>query len=282
MHLRDEAGPRVRALRPTALTTLARGARHRRALVAGCASPAGVRRSHALIAPRGRRRRAPATDWPRHAAGGRAAAIRSSTALVEQRARRRSRACRPCRRACAQAQAAVDAAGAARAAAGQRLGRPHRPALHARTAWCRRRWPARRAGTTALQISASWELDLFGRQRAALDVGDRPAARRRRPTRRPRACCSPATSPPAYVNLGAPGRGARRRAAGAGPARADASSLVRQRIDAGLDTNVELRQAEGFIAQTRVEIEALDEAIARSAPRAGRAERARARRRSTR
>ncbi len=37
-------------------------------------------------------------------------------------------------------------------------------------------------------------------------------------------------------------------------------ALVRQRISAGLDTRVELRQAEGLIAQTQGEIEALDEA----------------------
>jgi NodT family efflux transporter outer membrane factor (OMF) lipoprotein len=39
---------------------------------------------------------------------------------------------------------------------------------------------------------------------------------------------------------------------------------VRQRIAAGLDTVVELRQAEGLIAQSRVEIEALSEAIGRA------------------
>ena len=41
-------------------------------------------------------------------------------------------------------------------------------------------------------------------------------------------------------------------------------ALVRQRIGAGLDTTVELRQAEGTIAQSKVELEALDEAIARA------------------
>jgi NodT family efflux transporter outer membrane factor (OMF) lipoprotein len=41
-------------------------------------------------------------------------------------------------------------------------------------------------------------------------------------------------------------------------------ALVRQRIGAGLDTTVELRQAEGLIAQSRAEIEALDEGVARA------------------
>src|SRR5205085_10792805 len=46
--------------------------------------------------------------------------------------------------------------------------------------------------------------------------------------------------------------------------REQTTSLVRQRIDAGLDTTVELRQSEGFIAQTRVELEVLEESIARA------------------
>ena len=41
-------------------------------------------------------------------------------------------------------------------------------------------------------------------------------------------------------------------------------SLVRQRIAAGLDTQLDQRQADGLIAQARVEIEALDEAAARA------------------
>ncbi|MGE5115741.1 MAG: efflux transporter outer membrane subunit, partial [Betaproteobacteria bacterium] len=39
-------------------------------------------------------------------------------------------------------------------------------------------------------------------------------------------------------------------------------SLVRQRVGAGLDTNVELRQAEGALPEVRAQIEALDEQIA--------------------
>src|SRR6185436_18371153 len=41
-------------------------------------------------------------------------------------------------------------------------------------------------------------------------------------------------------------------------------ALVRERIGAGLDSTVDLRQAEGLVAQTRVEIEALDESIGRA------------------
>src|SRR5207244_4828930 len=41
-------------------------------------------------------------------------------------------------------------------------------------------------------------------------------------------------------------------------------ALVRQRIGAGLDTQVDLRQAEGLVAQSQVEIESLTEAMDRS------------------
>jgi NodT family efflux transporter outer membrane factor (OMF) lipoprotein len=40
-------------------------------------------------------------------------------------------------------------------------------------------------------------------------------------------------------------------------------NLVRQRIDAGLDSAVERHQAEGLVAQSRVELESLAEAVAR-------------------
>jgi NodT family efflux transporter outer membrane factor (OMF) lipoprotein len=46
--------------------------------------------------------------------------------------------------------------------------------------------------------------------------------------------------------------------------RNEVQRLVRQRIGAGLDTNVELRQSEGLIAQTLVDTEQIDESIERA------------------
>ena len=48
-------------------------------------------------------------------------------------------------------------------------------------------------------------------------------------------------------------------------------AVIRQRVDAGLDTRVELRQGEGALPDARQQIEALDEQIALDPPRAGRA-----------
>ena len=48
-----------------------------------------------------------------------------------------------------------------------------------------------------LQLSGSWELDFFGKNRAALDAALGAANARRRPTPKPRACCWPATWPAA-------------------------------------------------------------------------------------
>ncbi len=49
------------------------------------------------------------------------------------------------------------------------------------------------------------------------------------------------------------------------------SGLVRQRVDAGLDTTLELRQSEGALPEARQQIEALQEQAQLHAPRAGRA-----------
>ncbi len=111
------------------------------------------------------------------------------------------------------------------------------------------------------QISASWELDLFGRQRAALSsaVGQLRAVEAESQAARVLLAGNVAV---AYVNLARLVE-ARAISQQALAQREQVLALVRQRIAAGLDTNVELRQAEGFIAQTQVEIEALDEAMKR-------------------
>jgi NodT family efflux transporter outer membrane factor (OMF) lipoprotein len=112
------------------------------------------------------------------------------------------------------------------------------------------------------QIGASWELDLFGRQRAALDaaIGQWRAAQADAQAARVLLAGNVAAG---YFNLARLIEN-RRLADEALQQRNQILALVKQRISAGLDTSVELRQAEGLIAQTQVEIEALDEAIARA------------------
>lgn len=113
-----------------------------------------------------------------------------------------------------------------------------------------------------LQVGASWELDLFGRQRAALDaaVGQWRAAEADAQAARVLLAANVAT---AYFNLGrlVEAKGV---AGEALQQREQIIALVRQRIGAGLDTQVDLRQAEGLVAQSQVEIESLNESIARA------------------
>jgi NodT family efflux transporter outer membrane factor (OMF) lipoprotein len=122
------------------------------------------------------------------------------------------------------------------------------------------------AGSTewnnSAQIGASWELDLFGRQRAALDasLGQLRAAQADAQAARVLLAGNVAAG---YFNL-ARLIETRDLAQAALEQRRQVLALVRQRIGAGLDTNVELRQAEGLIAQSQTEIEALDETIGRA------------------
>ena len=122
------------------------------------------------------------------------------------------------------------------------------------------------AGSTAwnnsAQIGASWEWDLFGRQRAALDaaIGQQRAGQAEQQAARV-LLAGQVTS--AYFQLA---RIVETRivAVAALAQREQIAALVRQRISAGLDTQLDLRQAEGLIAQSRVEIESLDEAAQRA------------------
>lgn len=126
--------------------------------------------------------------------------------------------------------------------------------------------PAPLAGTihwnNSAQIGVGWELDLFGRQRAALDaaIGQSRAAQADAQAARVLLAGNVAAG---YFNLARLVEN-RRLAAESLVQREQVLALVRQRIAAGLDTRVELRQAEGLIAQTQVEIEALDEATQRA------------------
>jgi NodT family efflux transporter outer membrane factor (OMF) lipoprotein len=112
---------------------------------------------------------------------------------------------------------------------------------------------------TALQAGVSWELDLFGRRRAALEsaigaqraaVADAQAAR----------VLLASNVVRAYVGL-ARSVAQREVARRALAQRQELLSLVQQRVQAGLDTNVELRQGEGALPDARLSIAQLDEQI---------------------
>jgi NodT family efflux transporter outer membrane factor (OMF) lipoprotein len=116
--------------------------------------------------------------------------------------------------------------------------------------------------TADLQAGASWELDLFGKQRATIDaaLGQWRAAQADAQAARVLLAANVANS---YFNLARLVE-ARTVAGDALKQREQIVALVRQRIGAGLDTQVDLRQAEGLVAQSQVEIESLNEAIDRS------------------
>lgn len=107
------------------------------------------------------------------------------------------------------------------------------------------------------QISGSWEIDFFGRNRAAIEaaVGGDRAAQAELHAARARLASDVAR---AYLQL------ARltelRAVASAALAQREATlSLIRQRVQGGLDTNVELRQGEAALPDARQQIESIDE-----------------------
>jgi NodT family efflux transporter outer membrane factor (OMF) lipoprotein len=110
------------------------------------------------------------------------------------------------------------------------------------------------------QLGASWELDLFGRHRAQLDsaIGNVRAAQADQEAARVLLAARVAN---AYFTL-AQKLEQRKVAAATVQDREALQRLVAQRVAAGLDTNVELRQAEGNVPQQRQEIALLDEQIA--------------------
>jgi NodT family efflux transporter outer membrane factor (OMF) lipoprotein len=116
--------------------------------------------------------------------------------------------------------------------------------------------------TANLQAGANWELDLFGRQRAVLDsaIGQWRATQADAQAARVLLSANVAGT---YFNLARLVE-ARVVSSEALQQREQVVTLVRQRITAGLDTQVDLKQAEGLVAQSRVEIEALGEAIGRT------------------
>jgi NodT family efflux transporter outer membrane factor (OMF) lipoprotein len=114
--------------------------------------------------------------------------------------------------------------------------------------------------SATLQLNASVELDFFGRHRAALAaaLGQQRAAQAELAAARVLIAGRVAQG---YVGLGRL-LGQRQLAEQALAQRQAQLALTRQRVQAGFDTQVELRLAEGAVPEARQQIEALDEQIA--------------------
>jgi len=116
--------------------------------------------------------------------------------------------------------------------------------------------------TATAQLNGSWEIDLFGRNRAQLDaaIGAERAARADADAARVLLAVNVART---YVQLA---RAVEQREVlqRALAQREEMFSLTRQRVSAGLDTAVELHQSEGLRPETRQQLEAVEEQIALS------------------
>ena len=110
------------------------------------------------------------------------------------------------------------------------------------------------------QLQGSWELDFFGRNAGALQaaVGQARAAQAEADAARVLLAGNVARSYLQWARLGAQRTVAQRTLA----QREETLRLVRDRVSAGLDTRLELRQSEGGLPEARQQIEALDEQIA--------------------
>lgn len=124
--------------------------------------------------------------------------------------------------------------------------------------------PAPLAGTIqetgTLQLGASWELDFFGKNRAALDaaLGSANAAQADAQAARVLLASNVARSYFQLLRLNEQRTVAQRTLA----QREATLRLVQQRVDAGLDTRLEQRQSEGSLPEARQQIEALQEQAA--------------------
>lgn len=111
-----------------------------------------------------------------------------------------------------------------------------------------------------LQLNGSWELDFFGKNRAALEaaVGSQRAAEADAAAARVLLAVNVARD---YVQLARliEQRQVLQRSLAQ---RDQVLALIRQRFSAGLDTAVELRQGEGALPEARQQIESVDEQIA--------------------
>jgi len=257
-HLPREVSERARAVSLTA-GTAAIAVLASAVLLMGCATPTAAPPGPALTEARDLGAASTATPWPDARWWNRYGdatldrlveqALASQPALHVVQARIRV------------ADAAVRSAGAARlpqgalsaTATGQRFSENYifPPPLAGSTGW-----------TADVQAGVNWELDLFGRQRAALDsaIGQWRATQADAQAARVLLAANVAGS---YFNLARLVE-ARAVSVEALQQREQVVTLVRQRITAGLDTQVDLKQAEGLVAQSKVEIESLGEAIGRT------------------
>ncbi|MDR6886965.1 MULTISPECIES: efflux transporter outer membrane subunit [Variovorax] len=125
-------------------------------------------------------------------------------------------------------------------------------------------YPAPLGGSTQniglLQLGASWELDFFGKNRTALDaaIGSANAAAADADAARVLLASNVARSYFQWARLNEQLGVAKRTLA----QRDETLKLVRDRVSAGLDTRLELRQSEGGLPEARQQIEALNEQIA--------------------
>jgi len=111
-----------------------------------------------------------------------------------------------------------------------------------------------------LQLGAGWELDFFGKNRAAIEaaVGNVRAAQADAEAARVLLASNVARSYVQWARLAAQRAVAERTLA----QREETLRLVRDRVTAGLDTRLELRQSEGGLPEARQQVEALNEQIA--------------------
>ncbi|RYF81022.1 MAG: efflux transporter outer membrane subunit [Comamonadaceae bacterium] len=114
--------------------------------------------------------------------------------------------------------------------------------------------------TGLLQLGAGWELDFFGKNHDALEaaLGNARAAQAEADAARVLLAGNVARSYVQWARLAAQRDVARRTLA----QREETLRLVRDRVSAGLDTRLELRQSEGGLPEARQQVEALDEQIA--------------------
>jgi len=113
--------------------------------------------------------------------------------------------------------------------------------------------------TGTLQLGSSWDLDLFGRQRAALDaaIGAQRAAQADAQAARVLLSTQLVRYYIALAHLQAQHDVVQRTF----DQREEMLALVRARLQAGLDTELELRQSEGLLPQSRQQALALQEQI---------------------
>ncbi len=114
--------------------------------------------------------------------------------------------------------------------------------------------------TGTAQLTASWELDFFGKNRAALDaaLGNVQAAEADAQAARVLLASNVTRSYFQLVRLNEQLAVARRALA----QREETLKLVQDRVSAGLDTRLELRQSEGGLPEARLQLETLQEQMA--------------------